>query len=163
MSPHNIAHNSPLTGSSFGFEVHSTDCNIYLISRCHPQMIPVFLSIHVSVARSRANFDRLPLYGLTDDVLRGENVGEHYYLPEEDMAENEKKEILDFNTRERSCVESAKLITCAGVKFRIVNCRAVSLTACHNSIPYSGFQKCKTKYEFIPVCGKAYPTECACA
>ena len=126
-------------------------------------MIPVFLSLHVSVVRSRANYDRLPLYGLTDDVPRDETVGEHYYVPEEDMAENEEEEILDFNIRERSCFESSKIISCSGRKFRIVSCRKTSQTACHNSILGWGFQKCETKYEYVTECRKPLATGCVCA
>ncbi|KAL9955493.1 hypothetical protein ACROYT_G036825 [Oculina patagonica] len=128
-------------------------------------MIPVFLSLHLSVARYRDNDDQLPLSSLTDDVPRGEDVGKHHYLPEGNMAENEDSaETVNIDTRERSCIENSTIITCSGSKYTIVKCRESSLTSCHLSILKSGYKKCKTTaYTFFTKCGATYPTDCGCA
>ncbi|KAL9955490.1 hypothetical protein ACROYT_G036822 [Oculina patagonica] len=126
-------------------------------------IIPLILSLQVSVARYRANYDQLPLPSLTDDAPRNEDTGQGYLFPEGDMAANENSaETVDIDTRERSCVESSHIIFCAGEKYRVVTCRDSSLTSCHPSIPYWGFKKCKP-LEFTVLCGYSYPTECICA
>ncbi|KAL9955491.1 hypothetical protein ACROYT_G036823 [Oculina patagonica] len=127
-------------------------------------VIPVFLSLHLSVARYRENYDQLPLSSLTDDVPRVKDVGKHYYLPEGDTAENEDSaETVDIDTRERSCIESSTIITCSGSKYTIVKCRESSLTSCHSSILYWGFKKCKPVYRLFPQCGEPHATDCVCA
>lgn len=133
---------------------------IYLFLLCDPQIIPLFLSLQVSVARYRANYDQLPLSSLTDDAPRGDNVGGHYHLPEGDTAANEDwVETVDIDTRERSCVESSHVIFCSGAKYRIFTCRKSSLISCHSSIPYSGFKKCKPVYTFFRKCGNSISHE----
>ncbi|KAL9955492.1 hypothetical protein ACROYT_G036824 [Oculina patagonica] len=52
-------------------------------------IIPLILSLQVSVARYRANYDQLPLSSLTDDAPRNEDAGQRYFFPEGDMAANE--------------------------------------------------------------------------
>ena len=125
----------------------------------------MFISLQVSVARVQPNYDHL--YSSNDDAPRGEIVNERYNLPEEDMAENEEEETLDFDIRERSCVLSRKTmpVNCSGSKYRIVTveCRPNSLLSCHSSIPIFGRKKCKEVVSFIPRCGRAFTTGCECA
>lgn len=126
-------------------------------------MIPVFISLQVSVARVRANYDQLPLSSLTDDAPQGEIVNERYNLPKEDMTENKEEETLDFDIRERSCFASRKTIICSGSKFVTAECRKNSHLSCHSSILTYGSKKCKEVVSVIPKCGRAYITGCECA
>lgn len=135
-----------------------------ILSSCDPQMIPLFLLLHVCLARL-VTYDQLPLSSLADYAPHDENVGERHYLPEENMAENEERaELADIVTKERSCVESSSVKQCPGskTKYVIVKCRKSSLTSCHRSIPYSGYRKCKAVYTHIPKCG-VFSTSCKCA
>ena len=113
-------------------------------------MIPVFLSLQVSIARFtfKANYHQLPLPSLTDDAPRDELVNERNIANDE---------------AEGSCEERIN-VQCSGSVFTVVRCRESSLTACHASIPNYGYQKCKPlQYEFITQCGNSYPTKCVCA
>ena len=117
-------------------------------------MIPVFLSLHISVARYK-NHEQVPLSSLTDDSPRDELVNELSYLPEGDMANDD--------VREPSC-ESWTIKQCSGSSIPILTCKDTSLTSCHSSIPKYGSKKCKpADYLFITQCGDSFPTKCVCA
>ncbi|KAL9955494.1 hypothetical protein ACROYT_G036827 [Oculina patagonica] len=111
-------------------------------------IIPLFLTLHLSVARYRANYDQLPLSSLPDDVPRNN-------LPEGDMAANDEAE---------SACEDRIKIPCSGSFFTVVKCRDYSLTSCHVSIPKYGYRRCKPlEIVYITQCEGAYPTKCGCA
>ena len=115
-------------------------------------MIPVFLSLHVSVTSFRGNYAQLPLSSLTEDAPRDGPVNQRYQVC--DLA-NENKE--------PSCEKRIK-INCSGSAFTVVQCRESSLTACHKSIRRYGIKKCKPlQFEYITKCGESFPTKCGCA
>ena len=128
-------------------------------------MTPLFLSLHLSVARVRTNYDQLPLTSLTVDAPRGVHVDEQYYLPEEDTANEEAESSVDFHKRGNPCIAKVKIEMCGGSKHKIVECRSSSLVSCYNSIPKYGFRKCEvTQHTFFPRCGRVlFPTNCGCA
>ena len=117
-------------------------------------MIPVFLSLHVSVARYK-NHEQLPLSSLTDDAQRDELVNELSYLPDGDTAND---------GGEPSCVESWTFEPCPGSSIPIPTCRDNSRTSCHSSIPQYGSKKCKPAgFQYIAECGDSFPTKCVSA
>lgn len=147
--------------SNFTFGFNQTHHSFFAIPA---QMTPLFLSLHLSVARVRTNYDQLPLTSLTDDAPRGVHVDERYYLPEEDTANEGTESSVDFDKRENPCIAEVKVEICNGSKHRTVKCRSSSLTSCHNSIPKYGNRKCEvTQKTYFPKCGRAFNTNCGCA
>lgn len=135
-------------------------------------MISLLLSLHLSTARYRTNYDELPLSSLTDEAPRDELVNdERYNLPEEDTANDETETRGDIDISELAkrdphpCTESVTVIQCGNSLVSIHHCYVSSTTHCHSAIAAYGYRKCATEYSYLSYdqCEGTYATGCKCA